>query len=517
MASSDLDIVPLPLTEEEKQQRFAALQQSLQPLWKSIQSLSDDKQTIVVVPSLTVDYAIQGSEVQAYEERFLFLLLLLRQPNARLVYITSQRIQPILVDYYLGLLPGVIASHARQRLFLVAPEDSGPEPLTIKLLKRPGLLQKIRALVPDRRRAHLVPFNTTHYERDLALSLGIPMYGADPQHLRFGTKSGCRNLFREAGIAYPVGVEDLNTVDDVVRALTELRSEHQDVEQVMLKHNDGVSGEGNAVIDLSQLPTRPSKEQIETRVRGLQLEAPYLGVEGYFEKLERGGGIVEQRIVSDVLLSPSVQLRITPLGQVELLSTHDQLLGGPSGQSFLGCTFPANPEYAPLISREANKVAELLSPRGVLGRFAIDFIVARTPSGWRPYAIELNLRKGGTTHPFLTLQFLTDGQYDAAKAEFRTPHGERKHFVASDHVESAKYRAFTPEDVFDIAVRHGLHFDQTRETGVVFHMLTALGDKGRLGLTAVENDAAAALKLYQRSAEILNREADAALVPRPLP
>ena len=26
-------------------------------------------------------------------------------------------------------------------------------------------------------------------------------------------------------------------------------------------------------------------------------------------------------------------------------------------------------------------------------------------AGGTPYAIELNLRKGGTTHPFLTLQF----------------------------------------------------------------------------------------------------------------
>ena len=44
--------------------------------------------------------------------------------------------------------------------------------------------------------------------------------------------------------------------------------------------------------------------------------------------------------------SPSAQLRVTPLGKVELLSTHDQMLGGPSGQTYLGCRFPANLEYA---------------------------------------------------------------------------------------------------------------------------------------------------------------------------
>ena len=53
----------------------------------------------------------------------------------------------------------------------------------------------------------------------------------------------------------------------------------------------------------------------------------------------------------------------------------------------------------------------------MLGRFALDFVVVQTLSGHgMPYAIELNLRKGGTTHPFLTLQFLTDGRYDPRPA-----------------------------------------------------------------------------------------------------
>ena len=45
--------------------------------------------------------------------------------------------------------------------------------------------------------------------------------------------------------------------------------------------------------------------------------------------------------------------------------------------------------------------------------------------------------------------------------------------------------ALTPDDLFDIVVRHGLHFDQARQTGVVFHMMSALGEHGRTGLTAV--------------------------------
>ena len=105
-----------------------------------------------------------------------------------------------------------------------------------------------------------------------------------------------------------------------------------------------------------------------------------------------------------------MQLRVTPLGEVELLSTHDQLLGGPSGQSYLGCRFPADSGYAQAITPRGGEDRRALAREGVLGRFAVDFVVVRDGDGrWTPYAIELNLRKGGTTHPFLTLQFLTDG------------------------------------------------------------------------------------------------------------
>ncbi|HEY4490411.1 MAG TPA: hypothetical protein VI958_00375, partial [Acidobacteriota bacterium] len=178
------------LSEEEAEARFGQLQKKLVPLWESINSLSMEEQTIVVVPSLTVDSSL-GSVMQAYEERFLFLLLLLRQPNARLIYVTSQPILPSIVDYYIGLLPGVISSHARRRLFLLSPQDGSFRPLTEKLLERPRFLQHIQALIPDRNRAHLVPYNTTEMERDLAVRLGIPMYGADPKFFHFGTKSGC--------------------------------------------------------------------------------------------------------------------------------------------------------------------------------------------------------------------------------------------------------------------------------------------------------------------------------------
>jgi PGM1 C-terminal domain len=493
----------------DSQNQFDRLQKKLVPLWKSIECFNQDPQTIVVVPSLSVELAGAGAVVQAYEERFLFLLLLLRQPRARLIYVTSQTILPSIIDYYLDLLPGVIPSHARPRLFLLSPLDASVRPLTEKLLERPRLIERIRSLIMDPDRAHLVPYNTTNREKELALQLGIPMYGADPVYFPLGTKSGCRKIFLEENVAHPLGHENLGSKEEVIGAIMQMRARKPSIKQVLVKLNEGVSGEGNALVDLTGLPSPgDSKERaaIDERLRGMQFELRETTYDAYMKKLQDRKGIVEERIMGEEFRSPSVQLRVTPLSAVELLSTHDQLLGGPSGQSYLGCVFPADTGYAGLITQEAAKIGKRLAKEGVIGRFALDFVVVRSNGKWNAYAIEINLRKGGTTHPFLTLQFLTDGTYDPQTAIFTAPNGQQKFFVASDHVESPLYRTLTPDDLFDIVVRHNLHFNQTRQTGVVFHMMSALGELGRTGLTAVGNSREEAGELYERAVAVLDQE-----------
>jgi len=508
------------LSEEQSEARFAILQNKLIHLWSSIEQMSHDEQTIVVVPSLSVDSAM-GSIMQAYEERFLFLLLLLRQPHARLIYVTSEAIQPSIIDYYLGLMPGIINSHAHRRLFLPSPLDGSIRPLTEKLLERPRFIEGIRSLIPNPDRAHLVPYNTTEMERDLALRLGIPMYGADPKYFPMGTKSGCRKLFAEEDVNHPIGFENISTVPEVVAAIHKILQKRPGLSHVLVKLNEGVSGEGNAVVNVENLPgvLDPQLPQaVLSRLANMRFEIPDITFDSYVRKLSNRKGIVEEMIRGEEVRSPSVQMRITPPGELQILSTHDQLLGGPSGQSYLGARFPADCDYAPQITEEAAKVGRRLAKEGVIGRFAIDFVVVRRADGhWDAYAIELNLRKGGTTHPFLTLQFLTDGAYNPKTAVFKAPSGREKYFVASDHVDSPLYRSLTPDDLFDMSIRKGLHFNQSTQIGVVFHMMSALAEHGRVGFTAVGESHKHARTIYERTIAALNEEAEAAVKDRGLP
>jgi hypothetical protein len=210
--------------------------------------------------------------------------------------------------------------------------------------------------------------------------------------------------------------------------------------------------------------------------------------------------------IEGVAASPSVQCRVNAVGLPQVISSHDQVLGGPTGQVFLGCRFPAAEAYRAELQRHAALVAGVLADRGVIGRFGIDFVSVPTPAGWRHHAIEINLRKGGTTHPFLTLKFLTDGTYDPEDGRFRTATGCERSYFASDTLQSDRYVGLRPDEVIDLAVRHGLHWHAGRQRGVVFHLLGALRPFGKLGVVAIGLDAADAEALYARTVAALDAE-----------
>jgi hypothetical protein len=416
--------------------------------------------------------------------------------------VTSAPISRAIIDYYLSLLPRRIRSDARRRLSLVALGDRTQRPLSAKLLERPHVLERIRRSLGSAP-AYVSPYNTTELERDVAQALDAPLYGADPAHSFLGTKSGCRALFARCGVPHPVGTEGIRGIDEAVAAIVALRGAKPELAQVVVKLNDGVSGEGNALVDLQGLPA-PGGGQIERasiaeRLAGLASEAPRVTVGAFLDKLAAGGGVVEEWITAREIRSPSVQLQITPAGDVRVVSTHDQILGGRSGQSYLGCRFPAEHEYAPMISRLGLRVGRELSAAGVIGRLAVDFVVAREGTGdpWRPYAIELNLRKGGTTHPYETLEQLTGGTYEPDRAAFVTPTGQHKHYVATDHLEADALRALGRDGVLALARRADLRFHPLRRTGVVFHMLSSLDELGRVGFTAIADSTSEADALYE--------------------
>ena len=501
--------LPDPGSQEEAM-LFKRIQEQLNDQFEKAFPDKLAPKTVIIIPSLTLDQEILSKVkgVVHYEERLLCMLMLLRMPRTHVVYLTSTTIDPVIIDYYLHMLPGITGYHATQRLTLLSCYDASPRSLTEKILERPRLIERIRKSIPPGHAAHMACFNVTPYERTLAVQLNIPIFGCDPDLLDLGSKSNSRKTFRECGLPIPPGFEDLYTTEDIINALAELKLQNPGLRKAVVKMNDGFSGEGNGIFSFAGIEEQADwKQWINNELKNrLKIVADELDCETFLYKFQQMGGIVEAFVDGGLKESPSVQCRIDPDGACRVASTHDQLLGGESGQVFLGAYFPAQPDYAVAISRMGKKVAEALKQRGVLGRFAVDFISVKEKDEWLHFAIEINLRKGGTTHPLLMLQFLTNGEYDAEKGLYYTANGQVRYYFCSDNLKSDKYKGLTPHDLIDIAMMNDLHYDGTLQEGVMFHLIGALSQFGKLGVICIGSSAERAKMYYDRIVSVLDKE-----------
>ena len=452
--------------------------------------------TVVVVPSLSFAESELRKITGAvhYEERLLFMLLFLRKPDLRLVYITSLPVDPLIIDYYLRFLPDPV--DARRRLSLVSVGDGSVAPLSEKLLRTPRALEDVRAMAGDPDNAYLLPFNVTVAERSLSEALRLPLYGSPPHLFWLGSKTGSRRTARQAGVSVLEGWEDLWSLQDIEHAIDLIRDRSPHADAVVIKLNNGFSGQGNAIVELTA-PTSPLPWSDTTFCASEETWRTYEA------KIGAEGAIVEELVRHEPMVSPSVQLRIAPGGAVEVVSTHDQILGGPEGQVYLGCRFPADADYRLEIQESALRVGRVLAGKGVMGSFGIDFLVAHGTGGNHVYLSEINLRMGGTTHPFWMARLATGGEYDTGVGELVAPDGRPRRYVATDNIKDLSLVGRTPADVIAAVDEAGLAFDAATGCGATLHLLGALRPHGKMGCTCVAETLDEAEAMYQKLLGVL--------------
>ncbi len=453
--------------------------------------------TMVLLPSLSFPVAelVKITGIDHYEERLLCVILLLARPDLRIVYLTSQPVDPAVVDYHLGFLPD--PGDARRRLHLVAVGQAGPRPLTEKLLDSPDVLSRVRDLVGGDAGAALLPFNVTPAEWALASTLGLVLDGPGADLVALGSKTGSRRVARRAGVAVLEGEEELGSQLEVVAAVERLRRRRPEAVQAVIKLNHGFSGQGNALVDLTA-PEPCSPPSTTFCAAGESWPT-------YAAKIAAEGAIVEE-VAPSPLASPSAQVRINPGGEVHVVSTHDQVLGGPGSQVYLGCRFPADPSYRAAIAEAALAVGRVLAGDGVVGPFGVDFLVLRGPDhgGGSPGVVlsEINLRLGGTTHPFWMARLATGGRYHPATGELLVD-GRPRCYVATDNLRAPGLIGWSPGQAVEAVAAAGLAYDAATATGVTLHLLGALPRHGKLGATCIAEDLAGAAARSQALGDLL--------------
>ena len=479
---------------------FDDLQRGLGPVLAMNRPGVDLPHVLVVMPSFSIGESLlchYEDRIPALEHRFLLAILILQRiRSCEMIFLSGSAAEPEALDHYLSLCAPELREDISARFHSITVPGPRSRPIAAKLLARPEILDRIVELIAGRP-AFIEPWNVTQHEVDVAMRLGVPINGTHPHLWPLGFKSACRRLFRTAGVPLPDGHEDVRSIDGVVAAIHDLRARRPASVGAVVKLDDSGAGDGNVVI----------------RHEGADalgpLRARIAGLPGWYLKDLRNGAVVEELIVGERFTSPSVQVDITPDGAANVLSTHEQVLGGDAGQVYTGCRFPADPSYAPELATYGRMVGEELARQGVLGRIAVDFAVASNRTGRASInALEINLRKGGTTHPYSVLRNLVPGRYEADAGSWKADaDGTPRWYRATDNLVDEAWLGVPPGDVIAAIDGAGITFDAASGSGVVLHMLSALAIDGRFGLTAIGRSSDEAEELYEKAAEAVPRRA----------
>ena len=107
------------------------------------------------------------------------------------------------------------------------------------------------------------------------------------------------------------------------------------------------------------------------------------------------------------------------------------------------------------------------------------------------------MRRGGTTHPQYTAAKVTNGTYDVRTGSLLDERGRPKAYYSTDNLQSRTYEGLRPQELLDHTAALGLSYDPSRERGCIFHMLGALPEFGKLGVTCIANSRREALQDFE--------------------
>lgn len=181
------------------------------------------------------------------------------------------------------------------------------------------------------------------------------------------------------------------------------------------------------------------------------------------------------------------------------------------GQVYVGCINPASDSYRSKITEYAEKIGEALACQGVVGHFSVDFLVFRSQHGgeWTIIGLEINLRQGGTTHPYSAMALLCGG-HTCTDGVFRTEEGIKKCYQATDnHIDHRLDGLQSSEFLksFLSCSKKRVQWNDNTKTGTIFHLLPFL-KVGKIGFTCIANDEIAAKAIFEEVTSMMNMVAE---------
>lgn len=366
----------------------------------------------------------------------------------------------------------------KTRIRFVHADNASPLPLSQKFLQNPEKMTELRAMVDQIKQSNGIPdegaymqtFVTTPQEGWVADQLGVSVWGNPLLNAGIESKSTYHKVAETAGVKKADAEIDIHSEDQLVLSIYKLLErnlkrlfatfseegaqfnlpilqriydnlEEDDrlemVRKLMQKWDQGTSGQGNAPKQISEAAVREYfagnkqraldviRENLTQNMKTADEEV--ITPKQFVDKLVSDGGVVEQFVpyVQTYTNAMGQTFPVSPSGQadirnqgIKLMGCHEQkFIPDLPGGVFLGAIYGWNrlgEDICRQVYRKTLQIGRVLKEMGYLGRFAVDFVVARNPKSGKleVVVIEINARSGGT-HTVDAMAELTSAyQYD---------------------------------------------------------------------------------------------------------
>ena len=442
----------------------------------------EGNRTIILIPSITFDRYILESYPgpEYYDERFLYFLSYLRQPNTKLIAVISEGMQASYLDYVLehsAKKLKISIDALKERFVHVSVPARKDYSLLENVLNNELVIDEIKNNISDPKNSYIEYFTTQKEEMDLSKKLGVPYYGLEEQALFLHNKSGSRRIFQEAEIRIPRGFDNVFSLKDIQEKVNQL-FEMPNVNECIAKMDDGGTG-----IGIVRIKREMAESSYDEFCKSFVLPERR-GLEDFEKHFEKAGGVVEEFLSAKYVTSPSVQFEIKPDGEIVNLATHDQIM---EGTEYVGASFPASSGYREELIRKGYIVAEKMRDYGARGIQAIDFLATRNDPDeeWELWGMELNPRKGGTTPPYGWVQFFTDAVYNEARGIFESPCGDVYYQVCRPDMANAKLKGVDVDILINKLRENNYDFNYETCDGLFVQLGSSIKPFGKYEIVAM--------------------------------
>ena len=295
-------------------------------------------------------------------------------------------------------------------------------PLSAKLLERPTLLTRIRWAIPTTTTPTSSRTSAPSSSTSSAARSASRSTAPTPRSPTSAPRAAARELFARAGVPHPLG----RRAHPQPRRRRSRRSpacapSGRGSRQVVVKLDAGVSGEGNAIVDLRGLPRPGARDRAARGSASASTRCgcrpPASSLSDYLERLARGG----DRRGADRRARAAQPERPARARAPARRGSSPRTTRSSSGAGLHRLPLPGRARLRARDHRRRRGASARCWPRRARSgapRSTSSSPATRT-GGWRAYAIEVNLRNGGTTHPLAALELLSGGAYDPESATFR--------------------------------------------------------------------------------------------------